>query len=91
MDGIWRSKRVFWPEQAAARREANASSAWMATADRNEAPRGACAWTDGWRCVGDDEDGKADGEGAPSHTAAPGAGRSRAPERYRRDGATSRR
>ena len=37
------------------------------------------------------EDEEADGEDAPPLAAAPGAGRCRAPERYRRDGATPRR
>ena len=32
------------------------------------------------------EDEEADGEDAPPHAAAPGAGQCRAPERYRRDG-----
>ena len=78
-------------KQGVARRGANASGAWMAMADRYEAPRAARARTDGQRCGGGEEGGEADDEDAPSRAAAPGAGRSRAPERYRRDGATPRR
>ena len=48
--------------------------------------------TDCQRCNGgDDEGGEADDEDMPSRAAAPGAGRSRAPERYRRDSAMPRR
>ena len=79
---------MFWPEQAATRREANASRVWMATVDRNEAPRTARTWTDNRRRNGGDDEG---GEDAPSRAATLGAGRSRAPERYRRDDTTPRR
>ena len=71
------------------RREADASCAWMATADRNEAPRAARARADGRRCGGDDE-GAADGEDAPLLAAISRACRCRAPDRYRRDSATPR-
>ena len=73
-------------KQGVARRGANVSGAWMATADRNEAPRAARAWTDGRRCGGGEE-GKADGEVRPPLTAIPEACRCRAPGRYRRGGA----
>ena len=82
---------MFRPEQGAVRRGADTSGMWMDTADRSEAPRVARAQTDGRHRNGDDEEADGEDEGVPSCTAAPGAGRSRAPERCRRDGATPRR
>ena len=82
---------MFQPEQGATWREAYASGVWMDTADQNEALCMARARTDGRRCGGDDEDGEADGEDAPPLAAALGTGRCRAPECYRREGATPRR
>ena len=70
-------------------READASGAWMATADRNEAPCAARALTDGRHCGGGEE-GKADGEVTPPLTAIPGACGCRAPDRYRSGGTTPR-
>ena len=66
------------------------SSTRIDAADRSEAPRAARARTDGRHCGGDDEDGEVDGEDAPPLAAALGTGRCRAPERYRREGATPR-
>ena len=58
----------------------------MDAADRSEAPHAPRVRTDiRRRDGGDDEGGEADDEDAPSRAAAPGAGRSRAPERHRRD------
>ena len=69
-----------------------AARGWMRLTEMRPRARRACRWTDSWHHNGgDDEGGEAGDEDAPSRAAAPGAGRSRAPERYRRDGATPRR
>ena len=72
---MWRSECTFRPGQGVTRRQADASGAWMDTADQNEALRAARVRTDGRRCGGDDEDGEADGEDAPPLAAALGTGR----------------
>ena len=87
---MWRSECAFRPEQGVTQREADASGAWMDTADRSEAPRAVRARVDSRRRNGGDDE-EADGEDAPPLAAAPGAGQCRAPECYWRDGATLRR
>ena len=87
---MWRGERACRPEHGGERRKVDASGAWTNMADRSEAPHAARMRTDGRRC-GSGEEGKADGEDAPSRATALGAGRSRAPEHYRRDGATPQR